>query len=92
MDLVGDPAPDFIGRQYDGGAELWVIENVECATAWTSTMLGAMGFTNAVGGDFDGDGNQDLAVANLGDDDVSVLLNNGDGTFTQTLHYRLGVK
>ena len=33
-------------------------------------------------GDFKEDGNLDLAVANFGDDTVSILLGNGDGTFT----------
>ena len=32
-------------------------------------------------GDFTGDGRTDLAVANDGSNDVSVLLGNGDGTF-----------
>ena len=32
-------------------------------------------------GDLDGDGTPDLAVANRVDDNVSVLLGNGDGTF-----------
>ncbi len=34
-------------------------------------------------GDFNGDGIQDLAVANAKDDTISVLLGNGDGTFTE---------
>lgn len=34
-----------------------------------------------VTGDFNGDGKPDLAVANTGSNDVSILLNNGDGTF-----------
>ena len=34
-----------------------------------------------VTGDFNGDGKSDLAVANAGSNDVSILLNNGDGTF-----------
>ena len=33
-------------------------------------------------GDFTGDGRTDLAVANSGYNDVSILLGNGDGTFT----------
>ena len=33
-------------------------------------------------GDFNGDGQLDLAVANQGSSDVTVLLGNGDGTFT----------
>ena len=32
--------------------------------------------------DFDGDGKMDIAVANSDSDDVSILLGNGDGTFT----------
>ena len=32
-------------------------------------------------GDFNGDGNLDLAVASLGSNSVSILLGNGDGTF-----------
>ncbi|HEV2490247.1 MAG TPA: FG-GAP-like repeat-containing protein [Candidatus Acidoferrales bacterium] len=32
--------------------------------------------------DFNGDGNEDIAVANHGDNTVSILLSKGDGTFT----------
>ena len=35
-----------------------------------------------VTGDFNGDGKIDLAVANSGDNTISILLGNGDGTFT----------
>lgn len=34
-------------------------------------------------GDFDGDGKLDLAVTNQADNTVTILLGNGDGTFTQ---------
>ena len=34
-----------------------------------------------VTGDFNGDGRTDLAVANYDDNDVSILLGKGDGTF-----------
>ena len=40
-------------------------------------------------GDFNGDGNQDLAVGN--GNDVSVLLGNGDGTFRPAVHYAAGI-
>ena len=41
-------------------------------------------------GDFNGDGRPDLAVANYGDNDVSVLLGNGDGTFQNQVTYAVG--
>ena len=40
--------------------------------------------------DFDGDGIADLAVANRGTDDVSVLLGNGDGEFPAAVQYGAG--
>ena len=44
-----------------------------------------------VAGDFNGDGRTDLAVANYGSDDVSVLLGNGDGTFQAQVRYAAGI-
>jgi hypothetical protein len=46
--------------------------------------------TSVAVGDFDGDGRLDLAVANNGSDDVSVLLGNGDGTFRPAVSYPVG--
>ena len=43
-----------------------------------------------VAGDFNGDGRTDLAVANYGSNDVSVLLGNGDGTFQTQVTYAVG--
>ena len=43
-------------------------------------------------GDFTGDGRTDLAVANYGSNDVSVLLGNGDGTFQNQVTLRGGVR
>jgi len=41
-------------------------------------------------GDLDGDGDLDLVVANWGSDNVSVLLNQGDGTFAGQVTYGVG--
>src|SRR5262249_8558076 len=41
-------------------------------------------------GDFNGDGNQDLAVANGGTANVSVLLGNGDGSFQAAQNFAAG--
>ena len=46
--------------------------------------------TAIVAGDFNGDGRTDLAVANYGSNDVSVLLGNGDGTFQPQVTYAVG--
>ena len=43
-----------------------------------------------VAGDFTGDGRTDLAVANSGDNTISVLLGNGDGTFAPQVTYAVG--
>jgi len=42
-------------------------------------------------GDFNGDGNPDLAVANFGAHNVSVLLGNGDGTFQPQAIFGAGI-
>jgi Flp pilus assembly secretin CpaC len=42
-------------------------------------------------GDFNGDGKLDLAVANKGDNAVSILLGNGDGTFQSQRTFATGV-
>src|SRR6516225_6414802 len=47
---------------------------------------GVAPFSVAVG-DFNGDGILDLAVANEGSNNVSVLLGNGDGTFQAAVNY-----
>ena len=41
-------------------------------------------------GDFSCDGNLDLAVANSGSNNVSILLGNGDGAFTAGMNYSVG--
>ncbi|MBD3170732.1 MAG: T9SS type A sorting domain-containing protein [candidate division Zixibacteria bacterium] len=40
--------------------------------------------------DFDGDGDYDLTVANIESGNVSILLNNGDGTFATAVNYGAG--
>src|SRR5712692_3099804 len=42
-------------------------------------------------GDFNGDGVQDLAVANNVSDNVSVLLGNGDGSFQAARNFGAGI-
>ncbi len=43
-------------------------------------------------GDFNGDGKLDLAITNGGDNTVSILLGNGDGTFQPRVDYPTGTR
>ena len=53
--------------------------------------VSAHDFPSAIAiGDLNGDGHQDLAVANLGSGDVTVSLGNGDGTFRTAVGYGTG--
>lgn len=42
-------------------------------------------------GDFNGDSKLDLAIANSGSNDISVLLGLGDGTFRKAVNYSVGL-
>ncbi len=57
-----------------------------------ATNFGAGPFPESVAvGDFNGDGNQDLAVTNnISPGTVSILLGNGDGTFSDRTNFRAG--
>jgi len=48
------------------------------------------GPSDVVVGDFNGDGKPDIAVANRGSGSVSILLNNGDGTFAPAMNFDAG--
>ena len=55
----------------------------------TNMPLGGKPYSVAIA-DLNGNGWSDLAVANLDSDNVSVLLNNGDGTFGASVLYPAG--
>jgi hypothetical protein len=63
-------------------------------TPFQPISLGAsyldVAYSSVVSGDFNGDGHLDLAVANYGGDDVSVLLGGDDGTFQPPVQYAVG--
>ena len=54
--------------------------------------VGTFGYypPTVIGGDFNGDGKLDIAVANSGSGNVSILLGNGDGTFQAAVNSDAG--
>src|SRR5215472_1039942 len=59
------------------------------ATAQSYTV--GIGPSAIVVGDFNGDGKPDLAVSSWFNPEVSILINNGDGTFKAAMNLPLGV-
>ena len=57
-----------------------------------STYASGTSSRDVVSADLNGDGKPDLVVANRGDNTVSVLLGNGDGTFQKQVTYATGVQ
>ena len=59
-------------------------------SAATNFMVGELPLSVAVG-DFNGDGKQDLAVANRHSNNVSILLGSGSGTFGAATNFAAGM-
>ena len=88
-DLDGDGDRDLAVANYDpyGSGSISVLKNNGDGT-FASAVSYAAGYTprSVVATDLDGDGDQDLAVANYSNT-VSVLMNNGDGTLAAAVNY-----
>ncbi|MDA1050594.1 MAG: FG-GAP-like repeat-containing protein [Planctomycetota bacterium] len=68
----------------------WKITSPNAITLSTSEFETGDGAQSVAAGDFDGDGDQDLAVANGVTNNISILLNNGSGDFTQVVNVPVG--
>ncbi len=96
VDLDGDGDNDLAVANAGSGHQastLSVLLNNGDGTFAPQVEYGIGASPNSVfGADLDGDGDNDLAVANrgFGPGSVSVLLNNGDGTFADGVYYTAG--
>jgi hypothetical protein len=79
LDLDGDQLPDFAAGQATGSI-LWVLES-STGYATAQHVLGGSGPTSFVAGDFDGDGDDDLAATLFLTATACVLWNDGAGGF-----------
>lgn len=92
-DLNGDGANDLAAANYSSdfanGVALVLLNNGDGTFAEAIAYgEGAVAGSRLVAiGDLNGDGDGDLAVSNLASEDVSVLLNHGNGTFAAAITY-----
>ena len=96
-DLDGDGDLDLVMGHADSNGlidgDLYVLLNNGNGTFAAPVQYGAVGPWSVAIVDLDGDGDLDLAAANtenFAGDSVSVLLNNGDGTFALGADYAVG--
>ncbi|MEO1716608.1 MAG: FG-GAP-like repeat-containing protein [Planctomycetota bacterium] len=93
-DLDGDGAADLaVANRGSGSADASISVLLNCGDGTFQQEqrfpAGDWAFSIAIG-DFNGDGDPDLATANTLNDSVSVLLNLGDGTFDRVVMYDAG--
>jgi hypothetical protein len=79
-DLNGDGEPDLAVAS--GGQSVSILLNLGNGTFQTQQALTGTQPVGEATGDFTGDGYTDVATVNKLSDDISILLGNGDGTFT----------
>ncbi len=92
-DFNGDGLPD-LAVTVTGGSAVSVLLNegggTFAAPVSYAVGVGQQPLPQVAVGDFNGDGWLDLAVVNSGADDVSVLLNQGGGTFAAPVVFAVG--
>jgi len=89
-DLNGDGIPDVVSSQSVILVDPATILDPQVPQRVLSMAPAGLGVSALVAGDFNGDGKQDIIVANGRDSTISLLLGNGDGTFHQPLRYAPG--
>ncbi|MDP3975506.1 MAG: VCBS repeat-containing protein, partial [bacterium] len=64
----------------------------EAAGTFSAPVVAAQGVNHedVIAADFDGDGNLDLALSDPDNDQISILINQGDNTFAEVVNYDVG--
>lgn len=85
-DFNGDGFPDLVitdvGGSSNTGGILVLLNNTHGGFGVPIVMAVGTNPNSVIAADFNGDGKQDIAITNQTSGSVSVLLGNGDGTFT----------
>jgi len=92
-DFNSDGVPDVAtANNGDGSVSILIGNSDGTFQAARNYSLGAGIKPDSIAcGDFNGDGKMDLATANSSNDNISVLLGNGDGTFPTPVNYSTGM-
>ncbi len=86
VDVDGDSDLDMVSSTYTSGAAVFIKKNLGSRNFGAHTALSAPGggaWTYFAPGDFDGDGDQDLAGVAFASGNVQMFFNDGSGGFTQ---------
>ncbi len=88
-DFNGDSYPDIAYTSVVANSVAVLIGSSDGSGKFTSGAMYATGLSGKspdgiISADFNGDGRSDLAIVNPGDDNVTVMLGNGDGTFASS--------
>src|SRR5262245_47249792 len=94
-DLNGDGRPDFVvANSLDSTVSVLLNNGNGNFGPAVNYAVGAMDSTSRTGvavADLNGDARPDIIVANNGESSISVLINNGNGTFKPAVNYTVGL-